>query len=47
LFETPTVEALACIVGRAKDTSPGANFGAIQRLKREDWRVDLSPTTGE
>jgi amino acid adenylation domain-containing protein len=47
LFETPTVEALASLVERAKDFSPVSGSGAIQRLKRADRRVSLSPTIRE
>jgi hypothetical protein len=45
LFETPTVEALASMVGKAKEISTSAGAGAVQRLTRADRRVSLSPTT--
>lgn len=45
LFETPTVEALASLVGQAKEISASAGSGAVQRLTRADRRVSLSPTT--
>jgi amino acid adenylation domain-containing protein len=47
LFETPTVEALASLVGQAKKISPASGSGAIKRLTRADRRVSLSPATRE
>jgi hypothetical protein len=47
LVETPTVEALASLVGQAKKISPASGSGAIQRLTRADRRVSLSPANRE
>jgi len=47
LFERPTVESLAVLVGRAKETAPANGATSIQRLARADRRVSLTPTAAE